>query len=85
MTHHPITASGLPTPVGPFSPGMQFDQLIFVSGQVGTDPATGQLIGPDTAAQTAQCLRNVQAILRARSAVRPPVRRLSRRHGGFRT
>ena len=65
VTHHPISASGLPTPVGPFSPGMQFDRLIFVSGQVGTDPATGRLVGPATAAQTEQCLRNVQAILRA--------------------
>jgi len=64
MTHRPVVAPDLPTPVGPFSPGMQFERLIFVSGQVGTDP-TGKLAGPDTATQTAQCLRNVQAILRA--------------------
>ena len=30
---------------------MQFDRLIFVSGQGATDPATGRLVGPDTAAQ----------------------------------
>ena len=65
MTHQPVVASGLPTPVGPYSPGVQFDRLIFVSGQGATDPATGELVGADTAAQTAQCLRNVQAILRA--------------------
>ena len=65
MTHHPVSASGLPTPVGPYSPGMQFDRLVFVSGQGATDPATGRLVGADTAAQTAQCLRNMQAILRA--------------------
>jgi len=65
VTHRPIVASGLPTPVGPYSPGVQFDRLIFVSGQGATDPATGELVGADTAAQTAQCLRNVQAILRA--------------------
>ncbi len=65
VTHQPVTASGLPAPVGPYSPGVQFERLIFVSGQGATDPATGKLVGPDTAAQTAQCLRNVQAILRA--------------------
>jgi len=65
VTHQPVTASGLPAPVGPYSPGIQFEQLIFVSGQGATDPATGELVGPDAAAQTAQCLRNVQAILRA--------------------
>ena len=64
MTHQPVVASDLPTPVGPFSPGMQFERLIFVSGQVGTDP-TAKLAGPDTATQTAQCLKNLQAILRA--------------------
>jgi 2-iminobutanoate/2-iminopropanoate deaminase len=44
---------------------MQFDRLIFVSGQGATDPATGKLAGTDAAAQTEQCLRNLQAILRA--------------------
>ena len=65
MTHQPVTASGLPAPVGPYSPGIQFDRLIFVSGQGATDPATGRLAGADTATQTEQCLRNLQAILRA--------------------
>ena len=62
MTHRTVTAPGLPAPVGPYSPGMQFERLIFVSGQGATDPATGKLVGPDTAAQTAQCLRNLQAL-----------------------
>jgi len=44
---------------------MQFDRLVFVSGQGATDPATGQLSGADIATQTEQCLRNVQAILNA--------------------
>lgn len=65
MTHHPIHAAGLPAPVGPYSPGMGFERLIFVSGQGATDPATGNLAGADAATQTEQCLRNVQAILRA--------------------
>ena len=64
-SHKPVHAANLPKPVGPYSPGMSFDRLIFVSGQGATDPATGQLAGADTAAQTEQCLKNVQAILKA--------------------
>ena len=63
--HHPVHSTNLPKPVGPYSPGMAFERLIFVSGQGATDPATGQLAGADAATQTAQCLRNVQAILQA--------------------
>jgi 2-iminobutanoate/2-iminopropanoate deaminase len=44
---------------------MGFERLIFVSGQGATDPATGKLAGDDVASQTAQCLENVRAILRA--------------------
>lgn len=65
MTHQPIHADNLPKPVGPYSPGMGFDRLIFVSGQGATDPATGKLAGPDAATQTEQCLANVRAILQA--------------------
>jgi 2-iminobutanoate/2-iminopropanoate deaminase len=66
MTHHrSIHAVNLPKPVGPYSPGMGFERLIFVSGQGATDPTTGRLAGPDVAIQTEQCLRNVQSILEA--------------------
>ncbi len=63
--HRPVRADGLPAPVGPYSPGMLFERLVFVSGQGATDPATGQLAGPDVETQTEQCLRNLQAILEA--------------------
>jgi 2-iminobutanoate/2-iminopropanoate deaminase len=65
MTHRPVHASNLPKPVGPYSPGMGFERLIFVSGQAATDPATGRLNGNTVQQQTEQCLRNVQAILAA--------------------
>jgi 2-iminobutanoate/2-iminopropanoate deaminase len=65
MTHHPIHSDALPKPVGPYSPGMGFERLIFVSGQGATDPVTGQLAGADAATQTEQCLKNVQTILQA--------------------
>ena len=61
----PIQSSSLPKPAGPYSPGMGFERLIFVSGQGATDPATGQLAGPGVEAQTEQVLKNIQAILRA--------------------
>ena len=65
MSHRPVHAANLPKPVGPYSPGMGFERLIFVSGQGATDPATGKLAGSGVAMQTEQCLRNVQAILEA--------------------
>ena len=65
MTHKPVHAANLPKPVGPYSPGMRLDRLVFVSGQGATDPATGKLAGADAATQTEQCLKNVEAILKA--------------------
>jgi 2-iminobutanoate/2-iminopropanoate deaminase len=63
--HRPVHAEGLPKPVGPYSPGMVFERLVFVSGQGAVDPATGQLAGLDAATQTEQVLRNVETILKA--------------------
>jgi 2-iminobutanoate/2-iminopropanoate deaminase len=60
----PVTSARLPSPVGPYSPGMIAGNLVFVSGQAGRDPATGTLAA-DVEEQTAQALRNVEAILQA--------------------
>ena len=64
MSHTPVRAANLPPPVGPYSPGMGFERLVFVSGQGGVDPTTGAL-APNVEAQTEQCLRNIQTILEA--------------------
>lgn len=64
-THRAVHAPGLPAPVGPYSPAVALDRLVFVSGQGATDPATGQLAGTDIDIQTEQCLRNVETILKA--------------------
>jgi len=61
----PVTASNLPSPVGPYSPGMTFGNLVFVSGQAGRDPATGTLAGDSVEAQTEQVLKNIATILAA--------------------
>jgi 2-iminobutanoate/2-iminopropanoate deaminase len=73
--HRSVHADNLPKPVGPYSPGMHFERLVFVSGQGATDPATGQLVGPDVPAQTEQCLRNLRAILQAAGSDLPYVLR----------
>jgi 2-iminobutanoate/2-iminopropanoate deaminase len=64
-SHHPIHTPNLPKPAGPYSPGMRLDNLVFVSGQGATDPATGKLAGDGVEIQTEQVLRNIQAILQA--------------------
>ena len=70
----PVTSANLPTPVGPYSPGMIFGNLVFVSGQAGRDPATGT-IAPDVEAQTEQVLRNIATILEAAGSGLPHVLR----------
>ena len=60
----PVAAPGLPTPVGPYSPAVIAGNLVFVSGQAGRTPVTGEL-ADDVEAQTEQTLRNISGILEA--------------------
>ncbi len=62
--HRLINGDNIPAPAGPYSPGVLFERLLFVSGQGARDPVTNQMAG-DIEAQTEQCLRNVAAILDA--------------------
>jgi 2-iminobutanoate/2-iminopropanoate deaminase len=52
-----------PQPIGPYSQAIQAGNFLFVAGQVPIDPATGQLIQGDIAAQTRRTMDNVMAIL----------------------
>ncbi len=61
----PVHSDRLPKPIGPYSPGIVFDRLVFVSGQGATDPTTGKLAGLDVETQTEQVFRNMRAILEA--------------------
>jgi len=54
-----------PAAIGPYSQAVQTGGLLFVSGQLPIDPATGAFAGEDIAAQTRQSLLNVKAILEA--------------------
>ncbi|GEN12964.1 Rid family detoxifying hydrolase [Myxococcus sp. MISCRS1] len=60
--HEVVSAPGLPKPVGPYSPAMKLESLLFVSGQAATDPATGKQ-AEGIEAQTEQVLRNLERIL----------------------
>jgi 2-iminobutanoate/2-iminopropanoate deaminase len=63
-----VTAPGAPPAAGPYSPGLLVGDWIFLSGQGGFDPATGELVSDDLAAQTAQAFRNIEVLLRAAGA-----------------
>ena len=62
MTRQAITIDGAPAPVGPYSQAIAIDGFVFCSGQVGLDPATGQLV-EGIEAQTERVLRNLAAVL----------------------
>ena len=63
MTRKPIQTENAPAAIGPYSQAIQVDNTLYLSGQLGIDPAVGKLVPGDTAAQAAQALKNVQAIL----------------------
>ncbi len=54
-----------PAAIGPYSQGVKAGDLIFVSGQLPVDPATGAFAGEDIESQTRQSLENLKAILEA--------------------
>ncbi|HKW78870.1 MAG TPA: Rid family detoxifying hydrolase [Candidatus Limnocylindria bacterium] len=64
MNRRPIRTSWAPAAIGPYSQGIDAGDYVFVSGQVGVDPATGKAAG-GIAAQTEQSLKNVGAVLEA--------------------
>jgi 2-iminobutanoate/2-iminopropanoate deaminase len=59
-----VTTTGAPTSSF-YSQAIKAGGLVFVSGQVGQDPSTGELAGPTVQEQTRQCLKNIEAILSA--------------------
>ena len=56
-------AEGVPPAVGPFSHATQWGDLLFVTGQMPTDPATGAVVPGDVVAQADQVRRNLEAVL----------------------
>jgi 2-iminobutanoate/2-iminopropanoate deaminase len=63
-----IATEQAPQAIGPYSQAIRAQGLIFTSGQIAIDPATGQIIGGDVSAQTDRVLKNLAAILQASSS-----------------
>lgn len=59
----PIHTNQAPAAIGPYSQAVKVGSLVFVSGQIPVDPATGEFAGPDIETQTHQSLKNLKAIL----------------------
>jgi 2-iminobutanoate/2-iminopropanoate deaminase len=60
-----VTTPDAPAAIGPYSQAVRAGSLLFVSGQIAIDPATGSMEGGEVAAQTHRVLRNLAAILEA--------------------
>ena len=60
-----ISSPNAPQAIGPYSPAIRVGQLLFVSGQVPLDPATGQMVEGGIAEQTRRVLDNIGALLKA--------------------
>jgi 2-iminobutanoate/2-iminopropanoate deaminase len=65
---HPVTAEGAPEAIGPYSHAVTSNGLVFCSGQVPLDPATGELIEGSVGDQTKRCLENLSAVCAAAGA-----------------
>jgi 2-iminobutanoate/2-iminopropanoate deaminase len=67
MSKTVVSSDNAPAAIGPYSPGIQTGNMVFLSGQLGIDPATGKM--PEgVEAQAKQSLANVEALLTAAGA-----------------
>ena len=61
-----VVTAAAPAPVGPYNQAVKAGGLLFCSGQIALDPATGEMVGSgDVEAETRQVLANLQAVLAA--------------------
>ena len=63
-----ITSSNAPKAVGPYSLGIRSGDFLFLSGQLGLDPATGDFVEGGVEEQTKQALKNIQNVLKDNGA-----------------
>ena len=69
MNHKTVISSPLAPPaIGPYSPAVKVENMIFVSGQIPIDKEAKKIIGTDIATQTRQCLENIRNLLEATGA-----------------
>jgi 2-iminobutanoate/2-iminopropanoate deaminase len=60
-----VHAAGAPAAIGPYSHAVRCGGLLFCSGQIPLDPASGELVGGSASAQARRCLENLEAVARA--------------------
>ena len=60
-----IATPDAPKAIGPYSQAIKANGFVFTAGQVALDPATGQVVEGDVAAQTERVMKNLAAILKA--------------------
>jgi reactive intermediate/imine deaminase len=60
-----ITTADAPRAIGPYSQAVRTGLVVFLSGQIGLDPATGELVGADFEAQVRQAFKNLAAVAQA--------------------
>jgi len=65
MIRDVVNPPGLPAVNSTYSQGIKANGLIFVAGQIGIDPQTGKLIGPDVAEQARRAIESVETVLKA--------------------
>jgi len=65
MVKEVISTTKAPGAIGPYSQGIKFGNLLFVSGQTPLNPETGKIAEGDVQSQARQCLENIKAILEA--------------------
>jgi len=58
-----IATDKAPAAIGPYSQAVQYGNLLFVSGQIALDPASGDIVAGEIEAQTKQVLENLKAII----------------------
>ena len=68
MLKEAISSDAAPKAIGPYSSALRAGNLLFVSGQVPFDPATGEIVGGDIGVQTRRVLDNIGAVLRSAGA-----------------
>lgn len=60
-----ISTSNAPAAIGPYSQAVKIDGIVYTSGQIPLDPATGTMVGSDVREQTEQIMKNLSAVLEA--------------------
>lgn len=63
-----VQAEGAAPAIGPYSPALKVGNLLFLSGQIPLDPATGELVQGDIRVQTTRALDNIAALLQGAGA-----------------